>query len=102
MGSLNTWRDIALIVLAFEGIVFITLLLVMTAGFVWLVRKARKYVQEYIGRAMEVTHTMRSSAIEVSRKAAEPIITVAAAEAAVQSSLRTLIRKVKKEGRIYA
>jgi hypothetical protein len=101
MGSLETWRDIALIVLTLEGIIFITLLVVMTAGFVWVVGKARKYVQEYIGQAMEVTHTMRSTALDLSRQAAEPIITVSATGAAVRSSLKALIRKVKRED-IYA
>ncbi len=95
MGSLETWRDVALIVLTLEGIVFITLLLVMTAGFVWVVRKARKYLQEYMGHAMEVTHTVRSTALDLSRQAAEPVIAAASAKAAVQASLRTLIHKVK-------
>ncbi len=102
MGSLATWRDIALIVLVLEGIVAATLLLVVTVGGLWLIRRSRQYLREYIAQAIGVTHMAREMASDLSGEAAEPIIAASSTKAAVEATIRAIFRKVRKQGGTHA
>jgi hypothetical protein len=92
--DLSSLRDIALIILAFEGFVIGLLLLALTFGAVWAMRKFRQWLGENISRGMDLLQNLRAEVEKVSMSIAEPFIKIDSSIAATRETVRHIRNKL--------
>ena len=82
--DLNSLRDIALIVLAFEGFLIGLIFLALAYGLMWLTRKLRRWLGENIEKGTEALRKFRAKVESISASITEPVIKIESSIAAVK------------------